>query len=230
MPMIKSPFVDTDSDSESMRDPKYTHNEAFRDFNNSNFKKPARQAKKSIGKACILFGVSYGCAYFGKGADGFTGPDEKLTGVNTYTQAHRDIAVKSFWLFGLFYCLCAVVEATKRLMIWRFTKCGRFFILPLLIVMRTIILIYFFYFILYLQVFPICKTLYHLNNTNWWKSSTEPFFTNSSIFCAAACWFLWVIFWCCYIFILVNLFVIVFLFFAYMFLEKESCAEAFSHV
>ena len=113
----------------------------------------------------------------------------------------------------------------------RFTKCGRLFILPLLVVMRTVIMIYFFYFILYLQVLPICKSLYHLNDTNWWKSSTEPFFTNSSILCAAACWWLWIIFWC-YIFALAFFFplAIIISFVGLIFKKREGLVYSFKYI
>ena len=66
--------------------------------------------------------------------------------------------------------------------------------LPLLFVVRLAILVYIFYFMLYKDLIPHFKVLYNLNDTNWWKSKDEPFFTNSSILNAFFCWFFWILF------------------------------------
>ena len=47
----------------------------------------------------------------------------------------------------------------------------------------------------YLIGWPLVKTLWHMNSSNWWKSKDEPFFTNESIVCAFFCWFIWIFFW-----------------------------------
>ena len=68
-------------------------------------------------------------------------------------------------------------------------------VLPLLFMVRLAILIYWFYFMVYQELFHHIKIVYHLNTTNWWKYEDEPFYTNCSVSNALFCWLWWSLAW-----------------------------------
>ena len=100
--------------------------------------------------------------------------------------AHRDVAVFFFWFIGRTIILIAFVIKFREL-----GKIRNACTFPCLFIVRLWILVYWFYFLVYKDLVPHIKIVYHLNSTNWWRSKDEPFFTNCSILNAFFCWFWW---------------------------------------
>ena len=124
-----------------------------------------------------------------------TGADGNVVGQNTYTMAHRDVSVFWFWFTGrsaLIYLFAKKLKAFGKV---RNSILRYFITLPILFVVRVALLVYWFYFMAYKDLVPHVKIIYHLNNTNWWKSKEEPFITNCSMVNAFFCWFWWIMTW-----------------------------------
>jgi len=151
--------------------------------------------KKRMILSVIYICLSYFCAYLVKSADGVKRADGKITGVNIYTQAHRDTSVFTFWFIGRVNVLNFITKSIKPLGKVKnaFLRYG--LILPFLFLLRAAIFVYFFYNMVYKDLMPHIKIFYHLNSSNWWKNKDEAFFTNCSAVLAFFSWTWWFIFW-----------------------------------
>mmetsp|Transcript_16473 Transcript_16473/g.27970 ORF Transcript_16473/g.27970 Transcript_16473/m.27970 type:complete len:381 (-) Transcript_16473:40-1182(-) len=112
---------------------------------------------------------------------------------NEYTLNHIYLNETLLWINIRYLCISLFgILSQKNMGIQTQYDCVNFSLTLVLSTMRLSLLYYTFAYI-YPETFKICLYCWNMNETNWWKSPDEPFFTNCSPFNAFLANFYWFI-------------------------------------